>query len=122
MGELELLAQELRRAEARLLRAWLWLWLWVLLLVATIIFAFVYMKNEVPFVGTWRALAWIFVLPAFADPVFYCVLAGMNFWIFCQMQWETIEHCMEQRNKAVFYLELAISFAQAEAERENGGE
>lgn len=122
MGRLELLAQDLRRAEARLFRAWMWLLLWVVLLLATIIFAFVYMANEKIPVGVWRMLAWIFVLPAFADPVFYCVLACMNLGIFCRMQWERIEDCIKQRNTAEFYLNLAIGFAQAEAERDNGGE
>ncbi|TWT16451.1 hypothetical protein [Streptococcus sp. sy010] len=112
MGELELLAQDLRQVEAKLLRAWLWLLLWVVLLLTTIIFAFIYMANEKVSVGLWRVITWIFLLPALADPVFYCVLACMNLGIFCQMQWENIEKYEHECSRAELYLDSAIKSTQ----------
>lgn len=68
------------------------------------------MAREVPFIGTWRMLSWIFVLPGFADPVFYCVLACLTFGIFCKLQWEELERCEQERRSAEFWLNLKIDF------------
>ncbi|MGT2925650.1 hypothetical protein [Streptococcus cuniculipharyngis] len=101
MGRLELLAQDLRRAERELKKAYIWLGVWVSLFLLNIIVCLVWLWNYDPFVGPLRVFLWLLIVPIFMDPFVYFFFFGMFLYYMMgeQKKWSIINlNCRWQKS------------------------
>lgn len=112
MGRLELLAQDLRRAERELKKAYIWLGVWCLIFVVNFIWgSWSFLMGLYNF----RFLFWLFAIPILFEPFFYSFLFGVMLYCTLQEQWKKVEHCQFEQLIAEEYLDIEIRSVEAKA-------
>ncbi|TWT12077.1 hypothetical protein [Streptococcus sp. sy004] len=109
MGELELLAQDLRRTEKELKRAYIWLSVWCLIFIINFIWgSWSFLMSVYDF----KFLFWLFVIPVLLEPFFYSFLLGVILYSTVQEKWEQVKRYQHEYSMAELYLDSVIKSAQ----------
>ncbi|TWS95315.1 hypothetical protein [Streptococcus sp. sy018] len=109
MGELERLAQDLRRTERELKKGYIWLSFWCFIFIINFIWgSWSFLMSVYDF----KFLFWLFVIPVLLEPFFYSFLLGVILYSTVQGYWKRVEKYEHERSMAELYLDSAIRSAQ----------